>query len=495
MQQRKFFSKSHNRNRTNNDEEESNVTQCRNVSSSNQVLRSLSTRATSSYDHTVIIGDTAEAVLYAYRLVVKQGKSNVVLLCQGIDGLLNNPDVTHLDFALSYYGNKADYFSPIRTSYIKQVNSQGELDTSIQSECEFTFLPWGPLGSVIYQLILDIGPWFNTKTKGNVQNKINDQTIKSPYTTVETKVADYIKLTYNLQTSTSVIVKSPSVIYSHYYLCLEDNQNMNEIRNIFYDQYQDLILSTSNNFTFYPQVLNVQFSEGASSGYKLEFSSNTSDVILDNCDVIWKTIPQQFQQMAIQGGVQVLPTNMPVQYRAVIALPVAAAGLTGVDPLLDGTTSRVSFSLCDLNQPKNKPTIGWLVTAYTTNFDVVTGQSANTPTYTLLIVSAVSIGSHTRKVTFSPQSQELQVYYDDPVTEQIYFENFQEIVSSVYHGYTGSDPSSVPEFTTLTGSNKAQDVTTCTSKPTTMTEPYIIMSLAANLYGLWYYKPPSFPKI
>jgi len=453
-----------------------------------------SARATTTTP-TVIIGDTAAAVLYAYRKAVTNNQSNIILLCQGVDSLLNNPNITNLNFATQYYNNKADYFNPTRTAYIQQTDSgANDYDDLSQTECNFTFNPWGPLGDVVYQLIMDIGPWFNSRTKSNVQRKIDDQCIQTPYTAVETKVADYIKSTFNLQVSKSIIVKCPSVTYYHYYLAVQDNQNQNQIRNIFFQQYQDLILQ-SDNFTLYPQVVNLKFTEGTGSLFNVSFSSNEQDFEIDDCIVKWKTVPQQFQPLATMGGTTVKPSNTPVQYRAVIAMDKTDAGLDGATVLLDGTSSRVCFSLGNINQSKNKLPIGWMVTAYTTDYDVFSGQQADPSTNnTLLIVEAVAIGKNDRKYSFNQFSQELQVWYQTPDCEATYFENFQEIVTEIYAGYVGvsSTAPNVDQYILFTVDGKAVTQDNVTSIPNYMVQPYILLNLASNLYGLWYYNAPGF---
>jgi len=470
----------------------------------------------------VIIGDTAEALIFAYRVYRNRPQVPIFVFCEGVDRLCSISNLEDTNFVIDNMNTRLNYFKCNNIRYNTPGRDQFEEDFQFPSGSIVTqlFTGWGPCGNYQFTPLLDIGPWFPFTVPNNITGFI-DQTVQMVlFSSVEEAVALYIQGLYNLDMydGSSEGVVRPSVTLTHRYL--REGRNKKTYRRNIYRKWYDLVRRAAIPNTDYPstislytEVSKIKFSINAATDpnptpdglYNVDFDAcNVAQPTLFNSKVIFKTFQTTYQRIAHEGGMAVHATKFAATYRAVIPMSLAAAGLSNIVPGPDLVTSRVSFSLPDISS-KYQSNIGWLISAYTGQEDLTLGTFAqdgpdvNDP-YTLLIVEGLCF-PNTRKVRWNNNEKENEVILNQAQQEDRYLYDFKRIVNSIYFGYTGTnfdpniDINAFPDVVDVCQNGVCVEQASFTDKPITQVAPLIIANTLLCLYPCQSFMTPSIDEL
>lgn len=492
-----------------------------------------------------IIGDTAEATLYAKRLLNNKVTTPISIISEGVDRT-NVEALSDVDFAASNNLRILHYLTTEQIHLIPVGDNQNEDDeANTQPERIIHYsIGAGALGDFIAAYhIPRLGPWFTHSSNGHLERFLSESTVKSNLTPQEATVVSRLQSIWGLNPTSSIVVKVPSILNVHYEF-LQHHENA-FFRELFLEQYH--IVNQANNVDYVSETSNLHFSPatGGTGGLVNITGNNLS---LTGVKPIWKTNPFTYLRLAAKGGLNPAPLLLPTFYRAVLSIPIGGTGATGITGitgsvvpgpsgficfatggdssmlggpitppgavcfvgltgnsgvnLIDASgtedllTSHITFSLHDIANPRHSG-LAWLVQAYTTPEDLSVvhqeGRYADT-NRTLLIVEALST-KNKRRASYNVAEDEVQLNYNDRLAEQGYLRQFALIVASIYNAYTGSiiavdsllNESSVCAAT----SGTCHDSNTLVDYALRESPMVSIIELASHMYGVDIYPNPS----
>jgi hypothetical protein len=407
----------------------------------------------------VIIGGSAEAFIYASILLRYQKDGAITvpiyILCEGVDRLAQINDLSHSNFPLKHLRDKLYFFDITKVRYSTSgtsVLSSYEPFRGYSTISEL-YTGWGPCGNYVFTPTMDFGPWFDSQLESGANQFLEYVTVPSPYTDAETRVTNYIQTFYCLPTYNNQHqgIFSPAVTYHHRYLRGSPTNRKGYDRNYFQEFYRLVkeasVECSANNVKLYTEVTQLAFQPASLGGglYNLSFMAGHHKTInLTNVEIVWKTFHTTYQKLAVEGGLRPNLSHVPTSYRSVIPMSLAAAGLSEVTPDPLGITSRISFSLPDLNDESHS-VLCWLIHAYTIQQDLMTDAVADTSSSDpkcLLIVEALCRGNR-RKVGYNMYEKFNTVDLNSPKTEARFMCDFRTIVSVIYTAYTNLP---IPEY-------------------------------------------------
>lgn len=455
--------------------------------------------STNTYGY-AIIGDTITATLYAKRLLGNKITTPITLINEGVDRT-NLNRLTDTSFVADNNKRILRYLITQQIRMIPAGDNQDEDDDLIDTQVDriiHYYTGAGPLGDFIAAYhIPRLGPWFGCASSGNLERFLITSTIKFALNSQETIVANAIATTWSLPLTSTVIVKVPSVLNTHYeFLRPRDNSYTREI---FLDDYH--VNNQANNVDYVTEIDDLQFIQvtGATAGlYNITGSSGLS---LTGVRPIWKTDLFTYLRLSTEAGIDPGMLNIPVFYRAVLPIAINNTGttgginLTGLTNNGDLITTHIAFSLYDLNNPKQS-TLTWLAQCYTTVEDLSVvepaGKYADTGK-TLLIVEAVNTKNR-RRAIYNASEHEVQINYNDRIMEHGYLEQFAQIVAKIYSIYTEQTISSdtlLADSSICGAIGECQDgniIVDYTSRESPMVT---VLNLTSQLYGLDIYPNPG----
>jgi hypothetical protein len=427
-----------------------------------------------------IIGDTVSSTLYAKRLLGNRVTTNITIINEGSDKV-NISDLTSTKFAAINTKRILHYLKGERIHMIPAGDMSAEDDDRlINSQVDQVFyyhIGSGQLGDFISAYHTPrVGPWFSESSTNRLERFLTEFTLKSPLNNVELNIAAAIKSIWGLTSTSSIVVKNPSILNCHYEFVEEKDDNPE--RQLFLDTYH--IVNQTTNIDYINEATNIKFTSDGSGLYNIT-GSNFS---LPNVKPIWRTNLYSALRIAGMGGLDLPPMYLPTFYRYVSPIKQ----LEGVSAAGDLTTTHLTFSLSDLANPKNSALV-WLVQCYTVDEDLSiidqAGRYADIGK-TLLIIEAICT-KNKRKVTYNVGERESHVNYNSRIVENGWLQQFAQIASNINKAYTGV---TVPVDTLIS------DVTVCGPNGTchdgnTITDysfresPMVsIMELASHMYGL-----------
>lgn len=406
----------------------------------------------------VIIGGSAEAFIYASILLRYQKEGSITvpiyLLSEGVDRIAQIADLSHPQFPLNHLRDKLYFFDITKIRYATtgvNVLSSYEPFRGYSNIAEL-YTGWGPCGNYIFIPTMDFGPWFDSQLESGANQFLEYVTVPLPYSEEETRVTNYLQTVYCLPTYNNQHhgIFSPAVTYHHRFLRGTPTNRKGYDRNFFQEFYRLVkeasVECSANNIKLYTEVSQLGFEKGSSPGlYNLSFmAGHRKTVNLTDVEIVWKTFHTTYQKLAVEGGLRPNFSQVPTSYRAVLPMSLASAGLAGVTPDPLGITSRISFSLPDLND-ESRSVLCWLVHVYTIQQDLMTEAVAddnpNDP-HCLLIVEALCRGNR-RKVGYNVYEKQNVVELNNPKLESRFMCDFRSIVSVVYTAYTNLP---IPEY-------------------------------------------------
>lgn len=434
-----------------------------------------------------IIGDTVSSTLYAKRLLGNRVTTAITLINEGSDKV-NVEDLTQTNFAANNTKRILHHLNTERIHLIPAGDTNTEDDDELvtgQTEQVFYYhIGSGQLGDFISAYhIPRVGPWFTESSNGRLEKFLTEFTLKSALNSVEINVASAIKSTWELVSTSSVVVKSPSILNCHYEFVEEHDNHI--MRQLFLDAYHTV--NQTANIDYINEATNIKFTSSGTSGVYNITGSNFS---LTGVKPIWRTNPYTSLRIATMGGLNLSPVYLPTFYRYVASIP-SINGSTGLGPLRssgDLVTTHLTFSLSDLANPKNSALV-WLVQCYTADEDLSvvdqSGRYADTGK-TLLVVEAVCT-KNKRKVTYNIGERKFRVNYNGRIAENGWLQQFAQIASNVNKAYTGAI---IPTNTLISDVSVCGVNGTCHDGNTIVDysvreSPMVsILELASHMYGL-----------
>jgi hypothetical protein len=468
-----------------------------------------STLNTSGY---AVIGDTVSGTLYARRLLNNGITQPITLINEGVD-ITNRECILEVSFPATNSKRILQYLIP---EQVNLMNSADEGAPTYEEDKIFKYyVGSGPLGDFIATYFSPrVGPWFTTFTSNRLIPFINTFTIKVNLNPKEMAVSSFLQNVWGIPSTTSVIVKTPSILGVHYIFMTYDDVSDTYLRQLFVPEYKAVsqtsnvdVITGARNLVFNPTAVNTVYDiTGTDTGM--------GEIDITDARLVWKTNYYTYFRLAANGGLNPKPALLPTFYRA--RLPIPLASVTGVSTTstppcscsytgttgtigsgfgADLITSYISFSLYDLNNPK-QTTIAWLAQAYTTSEDLSvtdpSGAYADTG-YNYLIIEAISV-KNKRKSSFDTTLQEVQVLYNDPDTENAFLLQFATIATTVYQAYTGKTltPETLIQDSSVCNANGAcQDANVIVDYSLRESPLSVVMQLVSALYGSELYPTPG----
>jgi hypothetical protein len=449
---------------------------------------------TSGAQGIVIIGDTAEAFIFASNLIKYKLNIPIYILVMGVNRLDCIPDLVNPNFPINHLNLKLMFFEPTKMRYAAPGANVLSSNAPFRSTSNVAmyYTGQGPCGNYTFIPMMDFGPWFDGQIDREANDFIKFVTQEKDYTAVETTVTNYLKATFNLATYSNQQqgTYQPAVTYQHRFLRGNTADNKTHYRNYFQYFYdivkKEATCSGTTLAKIYTEVNNLTFTMGSAANlYNLSFvAAGNTPVVLTNMEITWKTFHPSYQRIATLGGLNPNRSKTPATYRSVIPMSLAAANLTNVVPDSMTITSRGAFSLPDLSTGPQS-VIAWFVHYYTTQQDIVTNNIADSGMCLLVIESMCRC--NLRDLTYNPHERENVTYLNNPETECRYMNDFHTIVSAIYTGYTGQ---AIPTF--YNTAEVCQDGVCIsnkyyTSQPDTQVIPLIALNTIINVYGKYLY--------
>jgi hypothetical protein len=390
-----------------------------------------------------IIGDTASAILYANRLLNNGITVPIDIIHEGVCRA-NINGISDLDFIPQNTNRILHYLQP------EQVHFQTPGDIDIDDDDELVmddqiinyYVGLGPIGDFIAAYFPPrVGPWFPHASMSRINHFLSQYTTTQPLNSVEMSLTTSLSNMLNLPQTSQVVVNRPSILNVHY-VCTQFNHDV-EQRQLFLDVFDKV--NQASNVTIHTHVSNLQFSNGGSSNlYNITGRDATGNIALDHARVVWKTNPYTYLRLSSQG-VNSKPFFSPAVYRSVIPIPNSnpnGVNLSSLDVRDDYISTHLALSVYDLNNPASSP-LAWLVQIYTTPEDLSVvcpqGKYADSDTdRSLLIVEAVCTKNR-RCLTYNAADREVLVTKNSNIVEDGWLQQFTQLVSQVYHLYTGLD--------------------------------------------------------
>ena len=436
-----------------------------------------------------IIGDTAAATLYAKRLLGNHVTTPISIISEGVDRT-NAEGLSDVDFTADNNLRILHYLINQKIHLITgsdndhRSNSSDSDDTKPERIIHYR-VGAGPLGDFVGAYhIPRLGPWFTHSSNGRLEHFLSESTVKFPLTSQETQIVNRLQQIWGLHATSSITVKSPSILNVHHEFLDEHEDSF--VRELFLDEYNRV--NQAKTVDYITEATDLKFTpvSGASGLYNI----TGNNVSLTSVRLNWKTDSFTFLRLATNGGLRVAPLLLPTFYRAVLSIPITGTGATGSSGATGSTvsgpsgfvcfsssetdrdvggpitpmnavcfvgltgmngidlstarvtddliTSHVTFSLYDIANPRHS-SLAWLVQTYTTREDLsVIEQEGRYADHgrTLLIIEAIST-KNKRRTSFDKAENEVQVNYNDQSVERGYLTQFALIVASIYNAYTG----------------------------------------------------------
>lgn len=413
---------------------------------SNIIRQQCEANKTSVGRNIVIIGDTALAVIYAYRLVNNQIGLPIIILTEGSNNMnqsaiydttysvtrtrtmLNNLQSEKIHLIPDGDNDHVDDNNP--TPFYKQVDEVYQLYTG-----------FGVLGDFISMYIIPrAGPWLSEKTSNRYNNFVREHTKTFCLSSAEKQLVETFKTGFNIApTSNSFTVKKPSILTMEHTFVTDGSEGNDYFRQLFENIYHYV---QDNGAVIYTEVTGLLFSPSASDPalVDINFSANGKPFTILDCVLSWRTNIYTYLRLASEGGLTVRDQWVPVQYRAVVSIPKinGDTGVTVPDQNIgDLVTTSTSFSLNDLSR-NHQSALNWLIQCYTSVEDTSTVSSAKYAASgrTLLIVEALNTQNR-RRCNYATGTAEVQMYYNSRKAESKWFYKFAEIVAKIIQAYTG----------------------------------------------------------
>ena len=394
-----------------------------------------STSSTNTYGY-AIIGDTAAGTLYAKRLIGNKVTTQISLINEGVSRT-NLDNISDTDFIAQNNKTSLHFLQHEKIHMISHGDNihQDDEDITTQQEQIIQFyVPSGALGDFISAYhIPRLGPWFTHSTETRAEKFFGQNTTKTPLNSQEVIVSNYLANLWGLTSTSSFIVKKPSILNCHYTFVVDNSDTIE--REIFLDYYQ--LVSQESNVDYITEKNNIKFEKITTNTYNI----TGTDLSLESVKPIWKTNLYTYLRLATEGGLEPSPVQIPVFYRAVLPISQNAGSvdLTTLGDSGDLITTHIAFSLYDISSTKNSNLV-WLVQCYTTTEDLSVvdpaGKYADTGK-TLLIVEAICTKNR-RNASYNMTEKEIQLKYNDKTVESGYLNQFAQIVSNVNAAYTGT---------------------------------------------------------
>lgn len=461
-----------------------------------------------------IIGDTAAATLYARRLLNNGVIQPINLINEGID----RTNVEYLEKVSFPATHNKIILQYLIAEQVHLMNSVDEATPTFEDDKIITYyVGASPVGDLIATYFSPrVGPWFPSNSNQRIQPFVTANTITRDLTAKEKLVSNILQNTWHIPSTTSVVVKTPSILSIHYIFMNYDKNSDSYTRNLFLSEFSSVsqagnvdVIFGAKNLKFIPtNVANI---------YNITGTDSAMDPIpIVNSRLVWKTNVYTYLRLAADGGLDPKPVFVPTFYRSRRSIPISALTVNNAssvksacscDPSLtpsdsgpstffgDLITSYLAFSLYDLNSPKHN-TITWLVQVYTTPEDLSVVDQAGAyadPDHNFLIVEAICI-KNKRVSSYDTTEQEVKVIYNDPDTENRYLTQFGQIVSTVNQAYTGEPipPSTlIQDFSACDTSGACTDAQYIVDYSTRESPLSIVLQLITNLYGTELYINPG----
>lgn len=408
-----------------------------------------STSSTNTYGY-AIIGDTVASTLYGKRLIGNKVTTAISIINEGVSRT-NMDTISDTDFITENNKTSLHFLKSEKIHMINYGDNEchDDEDVHIREEQIIQFhVPQGPLGDFISAYhIPRIGPWFTHSTESRAEKFFTRFTIKTPLNSQEVIISNYLINLWNLASTSSFIVKKPSILNCHY--TFVNNYSDTESREIFLDYHQ--LVSQESNVDYITEANNIKFEKITNNTYNI----TGSDISLESVKPIWKTNLYTYLRLSTEGGLTPSQIQIPVFYRAILPISLNAGNvdLTMLSDSGDLVTTHIAFSLHDIKSTKNSNLV-WLVQCYTVTEDLSVvdpaGRYADTGK-TLLIVEAVCTKNR-RQSSYNTAEKEIQLKYNERLVESSYLKQFAEITSNIYTAYTGA---------TITADSLIVDSSTC----------------------------------
>jgi len=432
---------------------------------------------TTNTSNIAIIGDTVAATLYAKRLLNNGIMDKIYIISEGVNRI-KGQNINNMFFTQNNKQKILKYLSSEKI-HILESNSCKQRERMINYH-----IGSGSLGDFIGAYhIPRVGPWFSKSVSGNLGRFLYGTTVKSELTAQESIIVNRLQDILGIPATDELIVNTPSILNVHYEFLQMDKELLS--RELFLKQHS--FVNMSNNCTYIDKCKNLEFKETkeAKNGNKL-YDISGKNIKLKGVKAIWKINQFTYLRVASEGGLKQIPQLTPTFYRATLTIPqingemINLSCLPGTEDLL---TTHISFSLYDISKPQHTyVTLPWLVEAYTTceDMSIVNEDSKYAESgKTLLIVEGVST-INKRSAIYNIEEGEVQIKYNDPLTENEYLRQFSLIVVSIYKAYTGkimTAESLIEESSRTKNGDKLVDYALRESPMVS------IMQLASNMYG------------
>lgn len=443
--------------------------------------------SSNSYGY-VIIGDTVSAVLYAKRLIANKVTAPIYILTQGVDRT-NIDDIPDVDFPLNNTKRILHYLAVEKLHSIPPGDNDNEDDDEIDTDYDKVIhynIGVGPLGDFIGAYFSPrVGPWFPHSSSTRLEKFLNENTKQKHLSTQEITLVDNLALQLNIAKTSSMIVKTPSILNTHYVFVNREHDK--QTRELFLDAYH--YVNQTSNVDIVSEVVGIKFEESSTAGLYNVTATSGLNTEISAAKIVWKTNPYTYLRTATAGGLDPKPVLVPTFYRAVLSIPKNAGNvdLTNATVSEDLISSHLTFSLYDMNNPKHSA-IAWICQAYTTTEDVSevhpAGKYADT-SYTLLIVEGVCT-KNKRKATYNNGEHEVQINHNDKLVENGWLLQFAKIVSAVNKAYTGATvaPESYLGESSICTSGTCQDGNVIVDYSLRESPMVSVLELAGHMYGL-----------
>lgn len=436
---------------------------------------------------TVVIGDTAGAVLAADKIKNKK-KSFVNYVFEGTDNLSGDPYVTNINHAIKNTQFKLHHFRTQQIHYIGPdagdscSEDHSDNDLQVTSRVIHHLTGNGPSGDLIGISMVDFGPWIPSGPSKATVKAIHAITTKVKLSKLEKQVQKHIKHAFKLHETDQVVVNQPSVANVHNYLITEEAGDEDFTRNLFNEEYTDVV--NSNRASVFSNAKNIDVEPATGNRFNVTLTSNREPKVVRNAKVIWATDPHTY--VRLRDGTHLPKKSLKIATEYASFTPVKRTDIINIKcakPMSDGILARGTYSTGNLDSENHQTVISWAVEWSLGSIDLPTLNFADT-CQDFLLVSLNAVNFHNKRtLTFDRNNEESLVYFNSEHEEAKFSNQFKKHISEVFKGLTGNGPGNLEMFQEFTRNGAVTEVPAITSTPGQSTNVATVVRTITGLVG------------
>lgn len=441
----------------------------------------------------VVIGNTVASLIVVSRILERYPGAKVFHLYEGKCHYDNTNIILPLYGSIACNSpeyrqqNVVDYVNNTTTEFVSDSDQFGATIVSRGDRAlKPLYTPFGLGAEAIaaYPSVVQLSPFIDGSNNFNQTDQVSSITSKERMIGVELSNATQIAVRLGIGMTDSIINNAPSMYNIHYRFISSQAPDGARVTGI--NLFSTLRALGTARYEPISNVAAIKFINGTISGNPLdrvyyiasvEFSTENGGYYTIGPSVIFLR-GNLFDNLRIaqNGGVPSLnavcnaypvPTDqtfndgslttlIPSFYRAVYTIPINSTviGATTFGPENSNYGQQLSFTYGD--GVGSSPSLGWLVQVYTTGTDLRTQMSA-VAGKCILVVEGVCV-ANTRRIVWSRSQSRFQIYLNEAIVEDSFFNRFREITNQVRSVYEASSSSlvsltAVPDVEILTSAS------------------------------------------